>query len=152
MFCKLFCKAETLSDGKGRMVKRNLLIISQYQRWESNPHSRRNTILSRARLPVPPLWQIFLHGLTRACLPPMAIGTRRQDFIGLSLGYTTTWISPTPFNLFIIPQQSREVHPSVSGWGANMPSIAIFYKLETRMVLSLARHSASATSPDYRFP
>lgn len=28
MFSKLFCKAETLSDGKGRMGKRNLLIIS----------------------------------------------------------------------------------------------------------------------------
>ena len=26
-----------------------------YRRWESNPHSRRNTILSRARLPIPPL-------------------------------------------------------------------------------------------------
>jgi hypothetical protein len=29
-----------------------------YQRRESNPHIRRYTILSRARLPVPPLWQI----------------------------------------------------------------------------------------------
>lgn len=27
-----------------------------YQRWESNPHVRGHTILSRARLPVPPLW------------------------------------------------------------------------------------------------
>ena len=30
--------------------------IKKYQRWESNPHTLRYTILSRARLPIPPLW------------------------------------------------------------------------------------------------
>ena len=30
------------------------------QRWESNPHSVRNTSLSRARLPVPPLWLAYI--------------------------------------------------------------------------------------------
>ena len=27
---------------------------SPYRRWESNPHFRRNAILNRARLPIPP--------------------------------------------------------------------------------------------------
>ena len=36
-------------------------LLLAYQRRESNPHSRRNTILSRARLPIPPLWQILPH-------------------------------------------------------------------------------------------
>jgi hypothetical protein len=35
----------------------------QYQRRESNPHIRRYTILSRARLPVPPLWLGFARTL-----------------------------------------------------------------------------------------
>ncbi len=29
-----------------------------YPKWESNPHSLRNTSLSRARLPIPPFGQI----------------------------------------------------------------------------------------------
>ena len=29
-----------------------------YRRWESNPHVRRHTSLSRARLPVPPLRRV----------------------------------------------------------------------------------------------
>ena len=37
---------------ENQLINRGLM----YQRWESNPHSRRNTILSRARLPIPPLW------------------------------------------------------------------------------------------------
>ena len=28
----------------------------EYQKWESNPHTLRYTILSRARLPIPPFW------------------------------------------------------------------------------------------------
>jgi site-specific DNA recombinase len=36
---------------------------TEYQRWESNPHIRRYTILSRARLPVPPLWLVFAGAL-----------------------------------------------------------------------------------------
>ena len=36
---------------------------TEYQRWESNPHSLRNTILSRARLPIPPLWLVLARAL-----------------------------------------------------------------------------------------
>ena len=35
----------------------------EYQRRESNPHIRGYTILSRARLPVPPLWLVFARAL-----------------------------------------------------------------------------------------
>jgi hypothetical protein len=39
-----------------------------YRRWDSNPHSRRNTILSRARLPIPPLRHNVLNDIATMVL------------------------------------------------------------------------------------
>ena len=39
-----------------------------YQRRESNPHIRGYTILSRARLPVPPLWLFYLMHNFKTCV------------------------------------------------------------------------------------
>lgn len=44
-------------------IFRNLKAFDMYQRRESNPHIRGYTILSRARLPVPPLWLVFARAL-----------------------------------------------------------------------------------------
>ena len=46
-------KRPSLSEGL------SVMLVHLYQRRESNPHTRRYTILSRARLPVPPLWLGF---------------------------------------------------------------------------------------------
>ncbi len=35
--------------------RNELLGVAECRRWESNPHARRHTSLSRARLPIPPL-------------------------------------------------------------------------------------------------
>ena len=50
------------------LLKRELLYqlsygrkINKCPRWESNPHPLRDTILSRARIPIPPLGQIIIH-------------------------------------------------------------------------------------------
>src|SRR3970040_2638386 len=55
--CSANCSAspKIITTWVCRYIYCNRLIINLYQRWESNPHSRRNTILSRARLPIPPL-------------------------------------------------------------------------------------------------
>jgi hypothetical protein len=38
-------------------------------RWESNPHPLRDTILSRARIPVPPLGQLKYINIFKTTIP-----------------------------------------------------------------------------------
>ena len=61
---QLQCKWLSIFDFKG--IKKAALRLL-YPKWESNPHSLRNTSLSRARLPIPPFGQMgdakVRHGL-----------------------------------------------------------------------------------------
>ncbi len=50
----------TKSKTPANVVFTGVFIVSTYRRWDSNPHGfKGHWILSPARLPVPPLLQIF---------------------------------------------------------------------------------------------
>jgi hypothetical protein len=54
-------RADVINSEKRQKQKRETIFrrsLVLYPKWESNPHSFRNTSLSRARLPVPPFGQM----------------------------------------------------------------------------------------------
>ena len=82
----------------------NLLALVRCPRWASNPHSLRNTILSRARIPIPPLGHLknilhifILQSKTNArMLAPSLCLDKNQRFWFLS---TRAFSIFTPFSL-----------------------------------------------------
>ena len=88
-----------------------------YQRRESNPHIRGYTILSRARLPVPPLWLVYLHTRrSRARLP-----VRSSAKAVLARPKRSAGGSPVP---------------PLWHWGANMGKLYFLYNLQLNIFLN----------------
>ncbi len=68
-------------------------------RWESNPHPLRDTILSRARIPVPPLGQTkhinVLNNRLPSCRPPPSSWIKYEAVHILSTRANKTYFPPS---------------------------------------------------------
>ncbi len=94
---------------KSLSIKKRFLL---YQRRESNPHIRGYTILSRARLPVPPLWPLTNITPIHHCAPARRSVSRRRVYQFRHFGYLMLF-SAAICSLSFFPEHLADHYQSV---------------------------------------